>query len=90
MVCQPNMKRKEKKNVSYIEINAEEAGTRSCDHSVVCSHPNPTAAPSAAYIVAQCRRLADQTYSGETRRAPLEAPTSVKLPNQAHWSHFGE
>ena len=65
-------------------------GTRVCDRGVACYHPNPTEVPSAAYIVVQRHRLADRTYSGTTVHPSLEAPTSVKLSNQMHWSHFGE
>ena len=61
-----------------------------CDRSVACSRPDPSGVLTATHIVAQCRRLADYAFSGETQRSPPETPTSVKLGNQTHWSHFGE
>ena len=82
----------DQKENCYVMLHRDQrgGGTCACDHGVACSRPDPSAALSTAYIVAQCRRLADHTYSGETRRVPPEAPTSMKLLNQTHWSHFGE
>ena len=78
-----------KKKSEILHRDQRRGGMRTCFRGVPNSHPNPMAVPSATYIVAQCCRL-DLTRSGETQHAPLEAPTSMKLPNQMHWSHFGE
>ena len=81
-----------KKTHIYIMLHQDPrgGGMHVCDRGAACSHPDPSAVLSATYIVVQCHRLVDYAFSGETRRAPPEAPISVKLWNQTQWSHFGE